>query len=474
MTEYDPIIRTIAEYVMRPALASDEAFHTAKGCLADALGCATLALKYPGCTKLLGPVIPGTVVPGGCPIPGTPYHLDPILAAFNIGILIRWLDFNDTWLAAEWGHPSDNLGGLLAVGDYLNRIQRKKFTLTHLLEAMIKAYEVQGILALGNSFNRVGFDHVILVNVATAAVTTAMLGGTVEQVMNAISNAWIDVGPLRAYRHQPNTGSRKSWASGDASSRGVWHAFMALKGEMGYSTVLTAHKWGLQDVLFDGKALTLDMPLESYVMENILFKISYPAEFHAQTALEAAIQLHPTLLGRFDEIDKIEIETQEPAVRIIDKKGNLNNPADRDHCLQYIIAIGLLYGTLNADHYEDKIAENPAIDQLRSKMEVRENPEYSKGYYDSKKRSIANAITVIFKDGTRTRRVEVEYPIGHKRRRTEGTHLLYQKFYNNMDAHYPDDIVESLRTLWEHPQTFDDTTVSQFLDLLTISERLDG
>lgn len=470
MAEYDPIIRTIAEYVLQDLKASDDALHTAKGCLADALGCATLALHYPDCTKLLGPVVEGTIVPGGCPIPGTPYDLDPILAAFNIGILIRWLDFNDTWLAAEWGHPSDNLGGLLAVGDYLNRIQRKKFTLSHLLEAMIKVYEIQGVLALGNSFNRAGFDHVILVNVATTAVVTGMLGGSLDQVMSAISNAWMDAGPLRAYRHHPNTGSRKSWAAGDATSRGVWHAFAALKGEMGYPSVLTASKWGLQDVLFDGKPITLDMPLGNYVMENILFKISYPAEFHAQTALEAAIQLHPTLLGRFNDIEKIEIETQEPAIRIIDKNGELNNAADRDHCLQYIVAVGLLYGTLNSEHYEKKIASNPTIDELRSKMTVKENEEFSKGYYDPKKRSIANAITVTFKDGTQTRRVEVEYPIGHKRRRREGVPLLYQKFRNNMDTKYPDDIIENVTQLWERPQAFSETTVSQLLDLLTSKE----
>lgn len=470
MVEYDSIIQTIADYALSTPKASDDAYHTAKGCLADALGCSILALKYPECTKLLGPVVEGTIVPGGCPIPGTSYDLDPILAAFNIGILIRWLDFNDTWLAAEWGHPSDNLGGLLAVGDYLNRIQRKRFTLKNLLEAMIKAYEIQGVLALGNSFNRAGFDHVILVNVATAAVATAMLGGTREQVMSAISNAWMDAGPLRAYRHHPNTGSRKSWAAGDATSRGVWHAFTALRGEMGYPQVLSAQKWGLQDVVLGGKPVVLEMPLGSYVMEHILFKISYPAEFHSQTALEAAIQLHPILLGKFDDIAKIEIETQEPAIRIIDKKGELTNPADRDHCLQYIVAIGLLYGTLTAEHYEQKIASNPAIDKLREKMEVKENPDFSKGYYDPQKRSIANAITITFKDGKQTRRVEVEYPIGHKRRRREGVPLLYQKFYNNMDSHYKDDIIEALKKLWDSSEDFNETTVSQLLDLLTPNE----
>lgn len=467
MEKFDPLIRTIAEYVMERPITNEDAFHTAKACLADAIGCATLALKYPECTKLLGPTIEGTLVPGGCPIPGTSFDLEPVTAAFNIGLLIRWLDFNDTWLAAEWGHPSDNLGGLLVIGDYLNRIKRKKFTLRHLLEAMIKAYEIQGILALGNSFNRVGFDHVILVKIATTAVCAALLEGTPEQVMNAISNAWADAGVLRAYRHHPNTGSRKSWAAGDATARGVWHALMAMKGEMGYPTILSAPKWGLQEVLFKGKPMTLEMPLGSYVMENILFKISYPAEFHSQTALEAAIQLHPILLGRFDEIEKIEIETQEPAMRIIDKKGELSNPADRDHCLQYIAAVGLLYGTLTADHYEDHIAASPSIDILREKMIVKENPSFTEGYYDPQKRSIANAITITFKDGSQTRRVEVEYPIGHKKRRREGIPLLFRKFYDNLDSHYSDDTIETIRTIWDNPEAFDHTSVSELLELLS-------
>ena len=466
MAQYDPLIETIADYVLNYRISSDIAYHTAKGCLADAIGCAALALKNPDCTKLLGPIIEGTLVPGGCPIPGTSYVLDPISAAFNIGILIRWLDFNDTWLAAEWGHPSDNLGGILAASDFLNRIQRKPFSLQQLLEAMIKTYEIQGILSLGNSFNRIGLDHVILVTIATSATATAMLGGTKEQVMSALSNAWADCGPLRTYRHQPNTGSRKSWAAGDATSRGLWHAFMALKGEMGYPTILTAPKWGLQDTLFKGKPLTLEMPLGSYVMENILFKVSYPAEFHAQTALEAAILLHPILLGKFDEIEKIEIETQEPAIRIIDKKGTLNNAADRDHCLQYIIAIGLIYGTMTPDHYEDKIASTALIHTLRDKMEVKENPEFTKGYYAPEKRSIANAITVIFKDGNHTRRVEVEYPIGHKKRRKEGTALLYQKFYDNLGARYSDDTIEEIRYLWDAPAAFNTTSVAHLLDIL--------
>lgn len=467
MDNFDPLIYTIADYAMNKSPSSDATLHTAKACLADSIGCATLALKYPECKKLLGPIVEGTIVPGGCPIPGTPYDLDPVTAAFNIGTLIRWLDFNDTWLAAEWGHPSDNLGGLLAVGDYLNRNQRTKFTLQNLLEAMVKVYEIQGVLALGNSFNRAGFDHVILVKVATAAVATAMLGGTLEQVMRSISNAWADAGPLRTYRHHPNTGSRKSWAAGDATSRGVWHAFMALRGEMGYPTVLSTPKWGLQDVIFNGKPLTLEMPLGSYVMDHILFKISYPAEFHSQTALEAATQLHPILLSKFDQIEKIEIETQEPAIRIIDKKGALNNPADRDHCLQYIVAIGLLHGNLNADHYEDTAASNPAIDKLRAKMVVTENKEFSAGYYDPEKRSIANAITVVFKDGSSTRRVEVEYPIGHKRRRKEGIPLLYQKFYNNLDTHYSDETVEEIKLLWNDKSLFENATVAHFLDILT-------
>jgi 2-methylcitrate dehydratase len=406
----------------------------------DTLGCGLLALNYPACAKLLGPVVPGTVVPKGCRVPGTSYELDPVAGAFNIGAMVRWLDFNDTWLAAEWGHPSDNLGAILAVCDFVSRrsVAEKKspVTVSDILTAMIQAHEIQGVLALENSFNRVGLDHVLLVRIASTAVATRLLGGTRDQIINAISNAWIDGGALRTYRHAPNTGSRKSWAAGDATSRAVQHALFSLRGEMGYPSALTAKTWGFQDVLFEGKTINLARPLGSYVMEHVLFKISFPAEFHAQTAVEAAIKLHEKLRGRFEEIQQVTITTQESAVRIIDKQGPLHNPADRDHCLQYMTAIGLLFGALTADHYEDKVANDPRIDTLRAKMVVQEDPRYTRDYLAPDKRSIANAVQLIFKDGSSTEKVEVEYPIGHKRRRKEGIPILVQKFRNNLETRY--------------------------------------
>src|SRR5215472_611543 len=382
----DKVLVDIVDYVTNYKIGSKEAYETARYCLMDTLGCGFEALSFPACTKLMGPIVPGTVVPNGAKVPGTSFQLDPVQAAFNIGCMIRWLDFNDTWLAAEWGHPSDNLGGILAVADYLARRavhqNARPPTVRDLLTAMIKAHEIQGVLALENSFNRVGLDHVLLVRVATTAVTAAMLGASVEQIVNAISNAWLDGGALRTYRHAPNTGSRKSWAAGDATSRGVFHALMALKGEMGYPSALSAKTWGFSDVLFRGKPLQLARPLGAYVMENVLFKISFPAEFHAQTAVEAAIKLHPQVRDRSGQIEKIVITTHESAIRIIDKKGPLHNPADRDHCLQYMTAIGLLFGTLTADHYEDKTAADPRVDALREKMVVQEDPRYSREYLE--------------------------------------------------------------------------------------------
>ena len=476
----DPILARIAEYVAQDDVGSHEAYDTARLCLLDSLGCAILALRYPQCTKLLGPVVPGADLAGGARVPGTAWELDPVQAAFNIGAMIRWLDYNDTFLAAEWGHPSDNLGGILAVADSLDRgAQEPALRIRDVLTAMIKAYEIQGILALENAFNRRGLDHVILVRVATAAVATHLLKKTgqvrfsppreraVSLVADAVSQAWIDGGPLRTYRHAPNTGSRKSWAAGDATSRGVRLALLTLAGEMGYPTALSAPTWGFQDALFGGRAVTLGRPLGDFVMRNILFKVSYPAEFHAQTAEECAVQLHPHVKDRFEDIQRIEIHTQEPAMRIINKTGPLHNPADRDHCLQYMAAVPLLQGTLTADDYEDRAALDPRIDALRSRMQVVEDPRYSADYLDPEKRSIANAIQVFFRDGTRSDRIEVEYPIGHRRRRAEAVPLLYEKFRRNLASHLPEPQCRRIHEACDDPARLDVMRVHDFMDLFT-------
>jgi 2-methylcitrate dehydratase/LAO/AO transport system ATPase len=459
----DPLLIEIAEYVTGAGVFNNEAYSTARLCLMDSLGCALRALDYPECTKLLGPVVPGAELPGGARVPGTAYQLDPVTAAFNIGCLIRWLDYNDTWLAAEWGHPSDNFGGILAVGDYLDR-RAQRVTIRDVLTAAIKAYEIQGLLALENAFNRVGLDHVILVRIATTAVITQMLGGTKSQIIDALSQAWLDGGAFRTYRHAPNTGSRKSWAAGDATRRGVQLALWTLAGERGYATPLTAPRWGVHDVLLGGKALTVNRPFGSYVMDHILFKVSYPAEFHAQTAAEAAVALHPVLAERFDQIDRVVIETQESAVRIIDKTGPLRNPADRDHCLQYITAVGLLHGELTSDHYEDAAASDPRIDRLREKMQVVENPGYSRDYLDPEKRSIANAVQVFFADGSSTARIEIEYPLGHRRRRAEALPLLRAKFRSNAGTVLPDTEVERLLDLFQNPASLDAVPLDEFME----------
>jgi 2-methylcitrate dehydratase len=436
----DAVLSGIADYALNFKQASEVAKETAYYCLMDTLGCGFQALKYPACTKLLGPVVPGASMRGGSRVPGTNFELDPVTGAFNIGAIVRWLDFNDTWLAAEWGHPSDNLGGILAVSDYLSRAAsntgKTPITVKTLLHSMIQAHEIQGILALENSFNRVGLDHVLLVRVASTAVLSALMGGTRDQVINAISNAWIDGGALRTYRHAPNTGSRKSWAAGDATSRATWHALMALKGEMGYPSALSAKTWGYYDVLYKGKSFSLPQPFADYVMENVLFKISYPAEFHAQTAVEAAMTLHAQVLPQLQNIERIVIETQEPGVRIIDKTGPLGNPADRDHCIQYMVAVPLIFGRLQASDYEDAIAHDPRIDALRSKMQVQENKQFTQDYYDPAKRYIGNAVQVFFKGGASTPRIAVDYPIGHRKRRSEGLPLLKQKFENSVKAHF--------------------------------------
>src|SRR5450432_842151 len=434
----DGILTAIADYALRFEINSSLAYETAAYCLMDTLACGFQALKYPACTKLMGPVVPGATLTNGARVPGTAYELDPINAAFNIGAMIRWLDFNDTWLAAEWGHPSDNLGGILAVADYLSR-SGKAVSVRDVLTGMIKAHEIQGVLALENSFNRVGLDHVLLVRVASTAVATVMLGGSREQVINAISNAWIDGGALRTYRHAPNTGSRKSWAAGDATSRAVWHALMALRGEMGYPSAMSAKTWGFCDVLNKGKSISLPQPLGCYVMENVLFKISFPAEFHAQTAVEAAMTLHPQVAARLDEIERVVIETQEPGVRIIDKTGPLNNPADRDHCIQYMVAVPLIFGRLGASDYEDAVAADPRIDALRARMQVVENRDFTRDYYDPAKRYIGNAIQLFFRDGSSSQRVAVDYPIGHRLRRAEGLPLLRAKFEAAVRGHFGDE-----------------------------------
>ncbi len=464
--EPDPLLRELADYVTRDHAFSDEAYATARLCLMDSLGCALLALNYPECTKLLGPVVPGAVLPGGARVPGTNWELDPVTAAFNIGCMIRWLDFNDTWLAAEWGHPSDNFGGLLATADYLCRREgARRFTVRDLLTCAIKAYEIQGVLALENAFNRVGLDHVILVRIATAGVVTQMLGGSHQQVMNALSNAWIDGGALRTYRHAPNTGSRKCWAAGDATRRGVQLALWALAGEMGYPTALSASMWGFQDSLMRGKPIEVNRQFGSYVMENILFKVSFPAEFHAQTAAEAAMLLHPQVVSHIDEIEHIHIETQESAMRIINKTGPLQNAPDRDHCLQFITAAALLYGELTSDHYEEPLASDPRLAILRDKTTVAEEPRYTRDYLAPVKRSIANAVQVFFRDGTATERIEVEYPLGHRRRRAESVPLLYDKFRDNCGTRLKNDRVEALIDLYRDAERLDELSVNELMDL---------
>ncbi|MCA1798408.1 MAG: bifunctional 2-methylcitrate dehydratase/aconitate hydratase [Xanthomonadaceae bacterium] len=463
----DQILVDIADYVCSGTPPSREAYETARYCLMDTLACGMLALNYPACTKLLGPVVPGATLPGGARVPGTAHELEPVQAAFNIGAMVRWLDFNDTWLAAEWGHPSDNLGGILATADYLSRLAvvagKPGFTMKDVLTAMIRAHEIQGVFALENAFNRVGLDHVILVRVASTAVVTRMLGGNREQVINAVSNAWLDGGALRTYRHAPNAGSRKSWAAGDATSRAVRHALVALTGEMGYPSALSAPKWGFYDVLFNGKKFEMPRRFGSYVMENVLFKISYPAEFHAQTAVECAMQLHPEVKGRLDHIERIVIETQEPGVRIIDKTGQLGNPADRDHCLQYMAAIPLIFGRLTADDYEDAVANDPRIDMLRSKMVVSENEQFTRDYYDPDKRYIGNAIQVFFDDGGKTERVAIDFPIGHRKRRGEGIPVLVEKFRAAIAHRLPEKQCEAIETLCADQTRLELTPVDEFM-----------
>jgi len=466
----DKVLTLIADYATKHVITSDEAYDTARYCLMDTLGCGFEALEYPACTKLLGPIDPETVVPRGAKVPGTKYQLDPVQAAWNLGAMIRWLDFNDTWLAAEWGHPSDNLGGILATADWLSRSQ-SPLRMKDVLTAMIKAHEIQGVIALENSFNRVGLDHVVLVKVASTAVVANMLGCTYDQVVNAVSQAWVDGQSLRTYRHAPNTGSRKSWAAGDATSRAVRLALISRTGEMGYPSVLTAKGWGFYDVLFKGKEFKFQRKFGSYVMEHVLFKISFPAEFHAQTAAECAMSVFQQMksMGKTsDDIKKIRIRTHEAAIRIIDKKGPLANPADRDHCIQYMVAVPLIFGRLTAGDYEDKVAADPRIDQLRKKITCVEDKRFTRDYHDPKKRSIANALAVEFKDGTKLKEVVCEYPIGHKRRRAEGMPILVEKFKTNLARRFPQKQQKTILDVCMDPIRLEEMPVNEFVDLFAV------
>jgi 2-methylcitrate dehydratase len=473
--DFDQVMVDIVDYVHKHKIASKDAYETARYCLMDTLGCGFEALSFPACTKLLGPIVPGTIVPNGAKVPGTSFQLDPVQAAFNLGAMIRWLDFNDTWLAAEWGHPSDNLGGILMTADWVSRnaiaAGKAPLTVRDVLTAMIKAHEIQGCIAIENSFNKVGLDHVLLVKVASTAVVSVLLGLTREETLNAVSNAWIDGQSLRTYRHAPNTGSRKSWAAGDATARAVRLALIAKTGEMGYPSALTAKTWGFYDVLFKGNPFKFQRPYGSYVMEHVLFKIAFPAEFHSQTAVEAAMTIHGELarLGRKPEdIRKITIRTHEACIRIIDKKGPLDNPADRDHCIQYMVAVPILFGRLQAEDYEDYVAKDPRIDVLRDKISCVEDKQFTKDYLDPAKRSIANALTVEFTDGKKLKEIVVEYPIGHKRRRKEGMPILVEKFRINLARRFPEKQRERIMELCMNAKQLEATPVHEFVDLMAV------
>ncbi len=466
----DQVLQDIADYVIDYKVVSEEALNTARNCLMDTIGCGLLALKYPNCTRHLGPIVPGTTVENGARVFGRSFELDPVKAAWDIGTIVRWLDFNDTWLAEEWGHPSDNLGAIIALSDYISRVNiannKSPLSIKDVLEYMIKAHEIQGILALENSFNKVGLDHVLLVRVASTAVATHMLGGNRDQIIAALSQAWVDGSSLRTYRHAPNAGSRKSWAAGDATSRAVRLAMMTMAGEMGMPSVLSTPEWGFYDVSFKGREFSFSKNYGSYVMENILFKISYPAEFHAQTAVECALLLYPQIKEKLNEIEKIEITTHESALRIIDKTGILDNPADRDHCMQYMLAVAMIEGDLVAEFYEDTFhKKNPLIDELRNKMVLKEDKRYSKDYLADDKRSIANALQVFFKDGSQTDKVEVEYPVGHRHRRHEGIPLLERKFLNSLEITYSKEHSDRIYSLCLDKEKIEQIPVNEFMDM---------
>ena len=468
----DKVLVKIADYALNTSIESKEALTSARYCLMDTLGCGLLALTFDDCKNLLGPYVENTQVPGGVRVPGTKHVLDPVKGAWDIGAMVRWLDFNDTWLAAEWGHPSDNLGGILATADYISQknvqLGKKALTIYDVLVSMIKAHEIQGILALENSFNRVGLDHVILVKIASTAVISSLFGLSKEQTINALSQAFVDGQSLRTYRHAPNAGPRKSWAAGDATSRALQLVLLTLKGQIGYPSAITAPTWGFQDVLFKGKDLSLPQEFGSYVMENVLFKVSFPAEFHAQTAVEAAVTLHSEVKSRVSNIQKIVITTHESAIRIISKEGQLNNPADRDHCIQYMTAVGLLKGNLVAEDYEDDVAADPRIDLLRRKMVIEEDKRYSQEYLEADKRSIANAVQIFFEDGTSTEKIEVEYPLGHRRRREEGIPLLIEKFKSNLLTQFSQSRSEVILNLCLDESKLESTTVTDFMELMVL------
>jgi 2-methylcitrate dehydratase len=471
--DFDKVIQDIVDYVLHfDVTQSAEAMETARYCWMDTIGCGLYALNYPACTKMLGPIVPGAEIPGGARVPGMSYELDPVRAAWNIGAMVRWLDYNDTWLAAEWGHPSDNLGAILALADYQSRLRiargEPSLTMKEVIVAMIKAHEVQGVIALENSFNRVGLDHVLLVRIASAAVAAQMLGCTRDETLNAVSHAWLDGSALRTYRHAPNTGSRKSWAAGDASARGLFLALMAERGEMGYPSAITAKGWGFQDVLFKGNALSFSQGYATYVMENILFKIAYPAEFHAQTAVEAALTLHETVGNRLQDIDRIVIQTQESGDRIINKTGPLDNPADRDHCIQYMVAVALIFGRLTAEDYEDAVAKDPRVDALRERMEVIEEARFTREYLEPDKRAIGNAVQVFFKDGAASENVIVDYPVGHRRRRSEGIPLLKEKFERYLRGRIAQKNADRILAICADQATFEATTVDEMMVLLRV------
>ena len=468
--DFDEPIKKIVDFVYNKEIESSEAYVTARYCLMDTIGCGLLALNFKDCVNLLGPHVEGTSVPNGVRVPGTNYVLDPVKGAWDIGAIIRWLDFNDTWLAAEWGHPSDNLGGILSAADYVSQKSisqgKQSLKIKDVLTAMIKAHEIQGVLALENSFNRVGLDHVLLVKIASTAVISFLMGLSKDQALNAVSQSFVDGQSLRTYRHAPNAGPRKSWAAGDATSRALNLVLITQKGQIGYPSAITAPTWGFQDVLFKGNSLSLPQEFNSYVMENILFKISFPAEFHAQTAVEAAVKLHPEIIDRIGEIEKINIITHESAIRIISKEGELNNPADRDHCIQYMTAIGLLKGNLIAEDYEDEVAQDPRIDALRDKMQVEENKDYSKDYLNPEKRSIANELQIFFSDGSSTEKIEVEYPIGHRRRREEGIPVLINKFEENLKTQFSSSRANKILDICKDQLELENTSVTDFMELL--------
>ena len=467
----DEVLVKITDYVLNKEINSSEAISTARYCLMDTLGCGLLALTFSDCKDLLGPYVENTSVPNGVRVPGTKYVLDPVKGAWDIGAIIRWLDFNDTWLAAEWGHPSDNLGGILSAADFISQKNidegKDPLTIDDVLKAMVKAHEIQGILALENSFNRVGLDHVVLVKIASTAVISSLFGLSREKTIDALSQAFVDGQSLRTYRHAPNAGPRKSWAAGDATSRAMQLVLLTMKGQIGYPSALTATTWGFQDVLFKGNQISLPQEFDSYVMENVLFKISFPAEFHAQTAVEAAVKLHTEIKDRVEEIKEIRITTHESAIRIISKEGQLNNPADRDHCIQYMTAIGLLKGDLVAEDYEDDVASDPKIDQLREKMTIIEDERYTREYLEADKRSIANSIEILYTDGTSSEKVEVEYPIGHRRRRDEGIPILVNKFENNLKTQFSEQRSKEILELCLDEEKLRATSVTQFMSMLT-------